>query len=129
MSLTGANFSKLGLHPGMATTYILPRLVGMSKAMELIFTGTQSPVLRSPHPQYWPAMPHPPISHHVYHTTPLSAMLTGDLVDGEEAAKIGLANYAEQGVELVLSRALQIASKIAANAPLSVKWSKVGNNE
>lgn len=35
----GANFTKLGLHPGMATTYILPRLVGMPKAMELIYTG------------------------------------------------------------------------------------------
>lgn len=35
----GANFTKLGLHPGMATTYILPRLVGMPRAAELIFTG------------------------------------------------------------------------------------------
>ncbi len=35
----GANFVRLGLHPGMATTYILPRLVGLPKAAELILTG------------------------------------------------------------------------------------------
>ena len=35
----GANFVRLGLHPGMATTYILPRLVGVPKAAELILTG------------------------------------------------------------------------------------------
>lgn len=35
----GANFVRLGLHPGMATTYILPRLVGLPKAAELIYTG------------------------------------------------------------------------------------------
>jgi enoyl-CoA hydratase/carnithine racemase len=35
----GANFTKLGLHPGMATTYLLPRLVGMPRAAELLFTG------------------------------------------------------------------------------------------
>jgi enoyl-CoA hydratase/carnithine racemase len=35
----GANFTKLGLHPGMATTYLLPRLVGVPRAAELLFTG------------------------------------------------------------------------------------------
>jgi len=35
----GANFTKLGLHPGMATTYFMPRLVGVPKAAELLFTG------------------------------------------------------------------------------------------
>jgi enoyl-CoA hydratase/carnithine racemase len=35
----GANFTKLGLHPGMATTYILPRLVGLPRAAELLLTG------------------------------------------------------------------------------------------
>lgn len=35
----GSNFTKLGLHPGMATTYLLPRIVGMPKAAELLFTG------------------------------------------------------------------------------------------
>ena len=35
----GANFTRLGLHPGMATTHILPRLVGLPRAAELLFTG------------------------------------------------------------------------------------------
>jgi enoyl-CoA hydratase/carnithine racemase len=35
----GANFTKLGIHPGMATTYILPRLVGLPRAAELLFAG------------------------------------------------------------------------------------------
>jgi enoyl-CoA hydratase/carnithine racemase len=35
----GANFTKLGLHPGMSTTYLLPRFVGIPRAAELLFTG------------------------------------------------------------------------------------------
>ncbi len=35
----GANFCKLGLAPGMAISYLLPRLVGVSRASELLFTG------------------------------------------------------------------------------------------
>lgn len=35
----GANFVKLGLHPGMAITYMLPRLLGVPKALELLLTG------------------------------------------------------------------------------------------
>lgn len=35
----GANFCKLGLHPGMSISYVLPRLVGVSRAAELMFTG------------------------------------------------------------------------------------------
>ncbi len=35
----GANFTKLGLHPGMAVTYLLPRLVGLARASELLYTG------------------------------------------------------------------------------------------
>ena len=35
----GANFTRLGLHPGMATTYILPRLVGLPRAAEWLLTG------------------------------------------------------------------------------------------
>ncbi len=35
----GANFARLGLHSGMAVSYILPRLVGLARANELLFTG------------------------------------------------------------------------------------------
>lgn len=36
-------FIKIGLHPGMATTYLLPRIVGEPKALELL--ATAEPVL------------------------------------------------------------------------------------
>ena len=35
----GLNFAKLGVHPGMAATWTLPRLVGSAHAAELLFTG------------------------------------------------------------------------------------------
>jgi len=35
----GANFVRLGLHPGMATTYLLPRLMGVARASEFLLTG------------------------------------------------------------------------------------------
>ncbi len=35
----GANFAKLGLCSGMAISYLLPRLVGLARASELLFTG------------------------------------------------------------------------------------------
>ncbi len=35
----GANFGRLGLHPGMAVTYFLPRVAGLPRAAELLFTG------------------------------------------------------------------------------------------
>ena len=35
----GANFARLGIHSGMAVSYILPRLAGISRACELLFTG------------------------------------------------------------------------------------------
>ncbi len=35
----GANFARLGVHSGMAISYVLPRLVGLAKANELLFTG------------------------------------------------------------------------------------------
>ncbi len=35
----GLNFTKLGLHPGMAATWTLPRLVGPSLAAELLYSS------------------------------------------------------------------------------------------
>lgn len=35
----GVNFTKLGLHPGMATTYLMPRIIGLPKAAEILLTG------------------------------------------------------------------------------------------
>jgi enoyl-CoA hydratase/carnithine racemase len=35
----GANFVRLGLHPGMAMTYLLPRLMGVPRAIEFMLTG------------------------------------------------------------------------------------------
>lgn len=35
----GANFVRLGLHPGMGISYFLPRLVGVQDAAELLYTG------------------------------------------------------------------------------------------
>lgn len=35
----GLGFVRLGLHPGMGTTYFLPRLVGTARAHQLLLTG------------------------------------------------------------------------------------------
>lgn len=35
----GMTFVRLGLHPGMAATWTLPRLVGATRAAELLYTG------------------------------------------------------------------------------------------
>lgn len=35
----GANFVKLGLGPGMAISYLLPRIIGLPRANELLLTG------------------------------------------------------------------------------------------
>lgn len=34
-----ANFVRIGLHPGMGATYLLPRVVGPARAAELLLTG------------------------------------------------------------------------------------------
>ena len=35
----GANFARLGIHPGLAVSYLLPRLIGVARAADLLFTG------------------------------------------------------------------------------------------
>jgi enoyl-CoA hydratase len=81
----GLNFTKLGIHPGMAATWTLPRIVGQARAAELIYTGR--------------------------------------LIDGEEAARIGLANRAVPRDE-TLAVALELAAEIAGAAPLAVRGAK-----
>ncbi|MFQ5513974.1 MAG: enoyl-CoA hydratase/isomerase family protein [Myxococcota bacterium] len=81
----GANFARLGLHPGMATTHILPRLIGLPRALELL--------------------------------------LTGRLVSGRTAAKLGLVNEAVPA-ERVLERAEELAREIASAAPIAVRLTK-----
>lgn len=39
----GLNFTRLGLHPGMGATWLLPRLVGPAAAAELLYTGRALP--------------------------------------------------------------------------------------
>jgi enoyl-CoA hydratase/carnithine racemase len=81
----GANFVKLGLAPGMAISYLLPRLVGIARANELL--------------------------------------LTGRLVNGAEAERIGILNRAVPGPE-VLTEAMALARTIADNAPFAVRATK-----
>jgi enoyl-CoA hydratase/carnithine racemase len=78
----GANFARLGFSSGMAISYILPKLVGIPKATELLFTGR--------------------------------------LFSGEEAADMGIVNYALPP-EDVLPKALELAKEVAHSAPLAVR--------
>jgi enoyl-CoA hydratase/carnithine racemase len=81
----GANFVKLGLAPGMAISYTLPRIVGLSRANELL--------------------------------------LTGRLVEGDEALAIGLLDRAVAATD-VMTVATELATTIAANAPFAVRATK-----
>jgi enoyl-CoA hydratase/carnithine racemase len=81
----GANFVRLGLGPGMAISYLLPRLVGVARASELLFTGR--------------------------------------LVDGREAAALGILNRAVP-VAQVMTVAMELAREVAAAAPLAVRATK-----
>ncbi|MEM7409274.1 MAG: enoyl-CoA hydratase-related protein [Myxococcota bacterium] len=78
----GLNFTKLGLHPGMAATWTLPRLVGGPQAAELLYTSR--------------------------------------VIDGREAAAMGLANRVLPAAEVVPA-ARALAEEIAACAPLAVR--------
>jgi enoyl-CoA hydratase/carnithine racemase len=81
----GANFVKLGLAPGMSISYLLPRLIGMARASELL--------------------------------------LTGRLVGGEEAERLGILNRAVPAASVLLE-AMGMARSIADNAPFAVRETK-----
>ena len=55
-------------------------------------------------------------------------LLTGDWIDGKEAERIGLVNYAVPR-DQVMPKAMEIARKLARNAPLAVRWTKYSVNK
>jgi enoyl-CoA hydratase/carnithine racemase len=81
----GLNFARLGIHPGMGSSWTLPRIVGPAHAADLL--------------------------------------LSGRIIDGVEAERIGLVNCAVPRSE-VLATALARAAEIAACSPLAVQGTK-----
>jgi enoyl-CoA hydratase/carnithine racemase len=79
------SFVKLGIIPGDGGAWLLPRIVGFSRATELA--------------------------------------LTGEMIDAEEALRIGLVSHVVPEAEL-LTKAKEIAAKIAANPPHAVRMTK-----
>lgn len=82
----GMPFLKLGMHPGMAGTFLLPNAVGPAAARDLL--------------------------------------LTGRLVQGEEALRLGLVSRILPR-EGFLEEALQAAAQVAANAPIATRLTKI----
>ena len=83
----GEIFVKRGLVPDLGGLWRLPRIVGPSKAAELLYTG--------------------------------------DVIDAQEALRIGLVTRVVEHAEL-LPAARELALRIAANAPLAVRYIKEG---
>ncbi len=77
----GMTFVKLGIHPGMAATWTLPRLIGAERAAELLYTGR--------------------------------------LIDGREAAALGVASrVAGDDFDRVVD---DLARQVAAAGPVAVR--------
>src|SRR3989337_3737288 len=55
-------------------------------------------------------------------------LLTGQWIDGKEADRIGLVNYAVPR-EQVMPRALEIARRLAQGAPMAIRWTKYSINK
>lgn len=78
----GVPFVKLGMHAGMAGTYLLPEAVGHAHARDLL--------------------------------------LTGRLVDADEASRIGLVSRVHEP-EVLLEEVLATAAEVAATAPVATR--------
>ncbi len=81
----------VGVIPGAGGTQNLPRLIGIAKAKELIYTAEK--------------------------------------VNGDKALELGIVNHIVESYPDLEVKALEIAEKIAGNAPLSVVNSKKAINE
>ncbi len=81
----GVPFVKLGLHPGMAGTYLLPDVVGAAHARDL--------------------------------------MLTGRIVDADEALALGLVSRVIEPADF-LPEVLRTAADVAATAPIASRLTK-----
>lgn len=75
----------LGITPGSGGTQRLPRIVGVGKAKELIYTG--------------------------------------EIIDAQEAHRIGLVNKVVEAEEL-MNATMKLAEKISSNAVMAVRYSK-----